>query len=522
MMQRMACFFGDQILGKWELGSPRGNLATSVGAPGQSACKAYRDASNVLRHAKVGTSFLLGLIATALGACSGLPGEAQAFGSGDPGFDVLFQQFFGSHKGLIDLAPEGLIETRDHGFAVVGHALAGYATPATPGVRGTSPWLVRFDEQGHVLWQRTVTYRQGPFQGAHNAFPAIAENHEGDLVIAGQTDSEELAGGKLRNPDPTSWRNRRTAPGKAAVVLKYDRDGRLLWRKTYGPVGYSWSNAFSRAVTVPGGYLLIGYQQHWLPPPPPGKLRQTMPEEYPHLWIAKIDEAGALLWEHQYNNPIVNSVAPAVVDAKAGVLIPVRISTIDDAAPRPGALGPAFHTTYRVLKLDAQGRLLASYALAPRSMTFLWFASGPGRFLAVETVATGDQGHRGVDAPMMQLSAFDEDFRRLWHREVTLKDFGTNSPTQPQAILWDGQDWQMLRYVFDGVYPAETLLTHINSAGVIGQSVVLHRGLYSADRLPGLPYRLFTSADGQAEYVMVVQGKVFGEWYLVKIRLHSR
>ncbi|MDX1435608.1 MAG: hypothetical protein R3335_02275 [Anaerolineales bacterium] len=117
-----------------------------------------------------------------------------------------------------------LLQTQDGGYAVVGYS-------SSPGAASEDVYLVRTDSHGEMIWSRTYG---GP--GIDNGWDLI-ETEDGSFLITGFTDS--------------------TGAGLMDIyLLRTDRDGNLLWERTYGGPGdeYGWA----MTATTDGNYVLAG------------------------------------------------------------------------------------------------------------------------------------------------------------------------------------------------------------------------------------------------------------------------
>ena len=93
-------------------------------------------------------------------------------------------------------------------------------------------WLLKLDNAGHVLWNRTYGGTGGDW--CYGIMPTA----DGNYVMAGATSSTGNGGFDI-------W------------VVKVNGNGDLLWSKTYG--GPNNDAGFAVAVTDDGGYAITGY-----------------------------------------------------------------------------------------------------------------------------------------------------------------------------------------------------------------------------------------------------------------------
>lgn len=152
-------------------------------------------------------------------------------------------------------APSGLTTTKDGGFVVMANAVAF----ATFGNNETTPWLLRFDADGNVVWQEAYNT---PFTS--NGY-SIIQCNDGGFVFAGTTVSVNGA-------------------GTDALVVKLDADGKLVWQKEYGTSGEDFAKDIQQ--TLDGGYIFTGYSNF-------GGAKN-------HVWVVKLDATGGVTWQKSY------------------------------------------------------------------------------------------------------------------------------------------------------------------------------------------------------------------------------
>lgn len=120
-------------------------------------------------------------------------------------------------------------------------------------------WLIKTDVDGNMLWDRT-------YGGAgYDAAYSVRQASDSGFILVGTTE----------------------IPGSLEDIrlVKTDRDGNLLWEKTYG--GLLNDAGMDLLQTADGGYLLSGKFQSSL----------TDPSD---LWVIKTDQFGNHLWEEVF------------------------------------------------------------------------------------------------------------------------------------------------------------------------------------------------------------------------------
>jgi hypothetical protein len=166
-------------------------------------------------------------------------------GEGNP----LWQRHYGGS------ASEGILEiheTGDGGFVAVGERIE---------EESNFIWILRLDALGAVLWEKWI-------QGTSHEYPlgSVCECEGGGFVYAG-----ELLG--------------------ALLVVKLDRDGELVWHRSYGTFGTEWATTVAQ--TRDGGFVVAG------------EADGTTPTAHQLLWVLRLGEDGRVLWQE-----VLESSAP--------------------------------------------------------------------------------------------------------------------------------------------------------------------------------------------------------------------
>ncbi len=153
-------------------------------------------------------------------------------------------------------SPASVIQTSDHGYAVIGNILD-YNFPNPPindgdvsGFFGTNNgWLVKLDSTGNLLWQRC-------FGGGRNIINnlnfreaemfSIVESNDSGLVVAG-------LGSSTSEGFPASH-------GRSeAYIVKFDNTGNLLWQRYYGGSGGDGATLIMKIKN--NGFVFVGGTQ---------------------------------------------------------------------------------------------------------------------------------------------------------------------------------------------------------------------------------------------------------------------
>lgn len=159
-------------------------------------------------------------------------------------------QFQKTYEGHYAETPEDLLQTRDHGYLMLGNTFVRMedSLPLQEGIR-----LTRLDEDGSVRWTRAFGGQEDD-----RAWSAV-ETHDGGFLVAGQTESHE-------------------AKKPYAYLLKTDSLGRESWSRVFTAM----DGAFWKVLMTPdSNYLAVGHG----------------PQQ---LFALKISQSGSLIWTESY------------------------------------------------------------------------------------------------------------------------------------------------------------------------------------------------------------------------------
>ncbi|MHA1979455.1 MAG: hypothetical protein ACW98I_21325, partial [Candidatus Hodarchaeales archaeon] len=162
----------------------------------------------------------------------------------------------------IDYA-ETIIQTSDGTFAILGNT-------RSYGAGWSDLWLVKIDNQGRMLWNKT-------YGSSDNEYATgLLQTPDGGFLLAGNK-HYSLGGINL-------W------------VVKTDSNGNVQWNQTYGgnsPDYFSYSQQ-SLIQTLDGGYALLGNTESF------GSMSTN-------IWLIKIDQEGVVQWTQIYGNSEVTT-----------------------------------------------------------------------------------------------------------------------------------------------------------------------------------------------------------------------
>ncbi len=173
-----------------------------------------------------------------------------------------------TYGGIASDEASTIIASGDGGFLIVGYT-------HSKGMGRSDFWVVKIDNQGKKLWESA-------YGGSDSDMAdAITRTKDGGFLIAGSTYSK--------------------GSGKADIwVVKIDDQGKRLWDRTYGGSGSDLANAITPAND--GGFLIAGYTY-------------SNGAGSTDFWVVKIDDQGNKLWEQTYGgnqDDMAYAITPAV------------------------------------------------------------------------------------------------------------------------------------------------------------------------------------------------------------------
>lgn len=303
--------------------------------------------------------------------------------------NIDWKAFYGGSNsdGAISIEP-----TSDGGYVFAGYSSSNdYDLPASN--NGSNLWVAKISSSGILQWSKT--FGGSDYEDASSIF----ELADGSYIVGGTTNSTD---GDVSSPngDNDCW------------VLKLDASGNLLWEKSYGGSGYESMNKL--APTVDGGFVFLAYAQSEFPQAAngdvighhggwgdlwlvkldangniqwskclggssgesPGDLIQTAAGDLVVLgvsasqdgdaiftssvdtggcWVAKLDNAGNMLWEVKHG--VTAGTGSGIVEDANGNFVIIATST-NNGPDVSGYLGAAWKGDYWVMAMDPQGALI--------------------------------------------------------------------------------------------------------------------------------------------------------------------
>lgn len=187
--------------------------------------------------------------------------------------------------------PRSLIVTKDNGYLLGGFTEAA-GGDVSLGYGEKDFWLVKFDESGTVIWEKT-------FGGSGiDDLWELSETKDGNYIIVGTSNSND---GDIseNNGNFDYW------------VIKVDQLGNLIWEKTFG--GINLDEARSVVSTSDGGFIIVGNS----PSSDDDLSGQFGTADY---WVLKFSVSAELEWEKYIGGGSQES-AYSIIETKEGTYV---------------------------------------------------------------------------------------------------------------------------------------------------------------------------------------------------------
>ncbi len=186
-------------------------------------------------------------------------GRTRSYGAGSSDVWVLRIDSAGQHMwnqtfgGASHEYASGIIPCSGGGFAISG-------TTYSFGLGPSDVWLIRIDDAGNHLWNRTYGGASGEYGGA------VVECTGGGFAITGSTYN--------------------STTDYDALLVRTDSLGNLLWNQTYGGDDYDRTGDIIQSVN--GGFALLGTTESYV-------------GASDDVWLIRTNAAGDLMWNRTYD-----------------------------------------------------------------------------------------------------------------------------------------------------------------------------------------------------------------------------
>lgn len=239
--------------------------------------------------------------------------------------DIVWQKVYGFHGGCNDNGQD-LIEVDNKNYIMTGYT-------DSFGAGGYDIWVLKLDDNGNILWQKT-------YGGISNDYPrSIFKTLDGGFIITCETESfgaglsdvwvikfdkdgnivwQKTYGGSNSDSGAsiigttdngyivTGQTNSYGAGNGDILILKLDNMGNILWQKAYG--GVNWEHPVSIIETLNNNYIIVGFTFSF------GTGDQD-------VWVLKLDSEGNIIWQKTYGTPSADMARSMIKTTDNGIII---------------------------------------------------------------------------------------------------------------------------------------------------------------------------------------------------------
>ena len=203
--------------------------------------------------------------------------------------EIIWQKTLGGSDAEAAVA---IAVTPDGGYIVAGGTYSNDGD-VSENQGGEDFWVVKLDKDGNIIWQKT--YGGSDYDKAND----IAVTPDGGYIVAGGTYSND--GDVSENQG-----------GEDLWVVKLDKDGNIIWQKTYG--GSDWESASAMATTPDGGYIVVGWTGS-----------KDGDVSYNHgtndFWVVKLDKDGNIIWQRTLGGSNLDLAQDVAVTPDGGCIV---------------------------------------------------------------------------------------------------------------------------------------------------------------------------------------------------------
>ena len=211
--------------------------------------------------------------------------------------NIEWSRYFG---GNFTDTPEGVIQTNDNGFIIVGSSDSD-DTDISNHIGSYDFWVVRISASGDLIWEKS-------FGGSQiDEARAIKKSNDGNFIIAGDTRS---------NDNDVSVNK-----GAADLwLIKISPNGDLIWEKTIG--GSSFDVARAMVKSQQNGFILSGSSRS-------NDIDVAENKGQNDAWVLKVDDNGNVAWETTVGGSNID-FAYSVAELSDGSIIAVGDTSSND------------------------------------------------------------------------------------------------------------------------------------------------------------------------------------------------
>lgn len=269
-------------------------------------------------------------------------------------------------------------QTSDGGYIVTGHSRSTNGDVSNVSKGGIDVWLVKLDANGTISWQASLG-------GSNNDYgQSTLETFDHSFIMVGYTFSTD---GDFTGSHGMG----------DVIVVKYDINGNLVWKKTLGGSNDDGVNSIQQ--TSDGGYILSGFSAS-------NNGDATKNNGARDFWIIKLDALGNIVWQKSYGGSNSDNAFSAKQTNDGGYIVAGHTLSING-----DVVGNHGDYDYWVLKLDASGNITWKKCLGGSGTEFGYsidIALDGGYIVCGSSTSNGSgdvtSNHGGYDCWIVKLS----------------------------------------------------------------------------------------------------------------------
>lgn len=259
----------------------------------------------------------------------------------DADLNVIWEN---TYTGSKDERFKSVIETSDGNIVAVGIAdeINGNIEPA----KGL---IVKYDKNGNQLWSDTIGGT------SYDEFNSVVETSDNCYAVVGKFKSKDIENLEIK--------------GEAdAVIFKYNNEGEILWKKSYGGSSYDEFNSIIK--TSDGGYIAVGSTSS-------DDINDITDSTQWKCLIVKYDKNFNLLWNKGYGSGHQSEFLD-VVELQNNDII---------AVGETYSISPIQHGI--IIQYDSNGNTISTASTSPEDdVQYSSVTKGDNNFIIIETNLT--------------------------------------------------------------------------------------------------------------------------------------
>ena len=235
---------------------------------------------------------------------------------------------------------KSITNTYDGGYLLAGISNSAVSNDKTSAHIGMQDiWLVKITITGAIAWQKTI----GGL--ANENINSVIRTKDGNFIIAGTSasDGTYYDDDTLIQDESTVLKEDKNYGNLDYWVLKVDKEGALLWQKTYGG---KYRDVLQKVIELPTGNLLLAGTSN--SPMSGNKRSHTMGLN--DWWVLQLDKEGSVIWQQSYGTDGDDQLTSCLLTKDQNILLGGSQRTFD----RKGADASDF----ALIKIDSLGTIV--------------------------------------------------------------------------------------------------------------------------------------------------------------------